>query len=208
MLNTQPYILGIAGGSASGKTTFINHLKQVFTPDQLCVVSQDNYYRSLSEQHIDANGEVNFDLPEAIDFKRLLKDLRLLKSGKEVQMAEYTFNNPKAFPKTISFKPAPIIIIEGLFIFTSKPLYKMFDLTVFIEAKTEVMFKRRLNRDLVERGIPEEQIRYQWDQHFLPAYEHHMVPHKDRVDLIIVNNDHFKNSFDVMVDHFNRLLSR
>jgi uridine kinase len=208
MSGTHPYIAGIAGGSASGKTTFINNLQKVFGKDQLCVMSQDNYYKTLSEQFVDDNGEVNFDLPEAIDFKRLIKDVRALRRGKVVEMAEYTFNNPNAFPKLIRFQPAPIIIIEGLFIFSHKPLQKLFDLTVFVEARPDVMYKRRLQRDFEERGIPESQIKYQWDEHFMPAYKNHMMPHRDEVDMVIMNNHHFKNSFNVMVDHFKGILLR
>ncbi len=207
MSESQPYIIGIAGGSASGKTTFIQNLMEVFNSKHLCVLSLDNYYKSLSDQHVDENGEVNFDLPEAIDFKRLTKDIRTLKKGKEVVMVEYTFNNPNTFPKEIRFSPAPIIIIEGLFIFSSKALSKMFDLTIFIEARTDVMFKRRLRRDFEERGIPTEQIRYQWDKHFLPAYNNHMMPHRDEVDMVIMNNGHFRTSFQVLVDHLNKILS-
>ncbi|MBI1307790.1 MAG: uridine kinase [Bacteroidetes bacterium] len=206
MSTNPPYIVGIAGGSASGKTTFINKLREVYHHQELCVISQDNYYRSLTEQLVDENGEVNFDLPEAIDFKRLIKDVKSLMQGKSVSMIEYTFNNPNAFPKEIRFDPAPVIIVEGLFIFSNKPLAKLFDLKIFIEARTDIMFERRLKRDLNERGIPEEMIRYQWESHFLPAYQQHMMPHRDEVDMVIMNNSHFDNSFQVLLDHFNKLL--
>lgn len=208
MSQSPSYIVGIAGGSASGKTTFINSLKEVFSSNELCVISQDNYYKTLTDQTIDENGEVNFDLPQAIEFRRLVKDVRSLKKGQSVQMVEYTFNNPNTFPKEIVFKPAPIIIIEGLFIFSNKPLANLFNLTIFIEAKTEVMYKRRLHRDLEERGIPERLIRYQWKKHFLPAYNKFMIPHRDYVDMVIMNNNHFNNSFHVLVDHFKHVLTK
>ncbi|MCB0735466.1 MAG: uridine kinase [Flavobacteriales bacterium] len=207
MSKTLPYIIGIAGGSASGKTTFINRLREQFNTNELCVISQDNYYKSLSDQQVDANGEVNFDLPEAIDFKRLIRDVKTLAKGQEVRMIEYTFNNPGAFPKELVFKSAPILIIEGLFIYAEDKLSRLFDLKVFIEARPDIMFKRRMKRDLNERGIPEEMIRYQWNEHFMPAYEEHMMPHRDSVDMIVVNNSHFDHSFKVFSDHCVQVLS-
>lgn len=207
MTKTKPYIIGVAGGSASGKTTLIKKLNKLYKADDLCVISQDHYYRPLSEQVIDQNGEINFDLPEGIDFERLSRDVKKLKQGKEVKIVEYTFNNPNIFPKQIVFKPAPIIVIEGLFIYTHSKLDSMFDLKLYVEAELEVMLKRRLNRDAEERGMTREQIEYQWNEHVLPAYENYLLPYRENVDLIIVNNTHFDRSFTVLTHHLNQLLS-
>ena len=195
------YIIGIAGGSASGKTTVIEELKKYFKNSELTVISQDHYYRGLSEQVIDENGEINFDRPEGIDFGRLVKDIKKLKKGQEVHLVEYTFNNPKKFPKPIVFRPAKVVVIEGLFIYQNSSLQKLMDLKVFIDAKLDVMLNRRLKRDAKERGMTRDQIIYQWENHVLPAYEEFLLPHRDEVDLIVVNNTHFKNSFQVLCDH-------
>ncbi len=207
MADKEPYIIGIAGGSASGKTTFIKELHQRYNDDQICVISQDHYYKPLSEQVVDENGEVNFDLPEGIDFKRLARDIRSLKKGKRVQIVEYTFNNPDVFPKQLVFKPAPILVVEGLFIYTSKTLSSMLDLKLYIDADLEVMLNRRLVRDARERGMTEEQIIYQWEKHVLPAYENYLLPYRDKADMVIKNNTNFGESFDHFVDHLNQLLN-
>lgn len=207
-MNTiKPYVIGIAGGSASGKTTLIKRLRALYDSTSLCVISQDHYYKPLSEQVVDDNGEINFDLPEGIDFGRLVKDVRRLKQGKEVQIVEYTFNNPSVFPKEIVFKPAPVIVIEGLFIYTDSKLDAMFDLKLYVEASLDIMLQRRLARDKEERGMTMEQIEYQWKEHVLPAYESYLLPYRENVDLIIVNNTHFDRSFDVLTDHLDKLLS-
>lgn len=206
MQNQSPYIVGIAGGSASGKTTFINELTKIYSEDSICVISQDHYYKPLSEQVVDSNGEVNFDLPQGIDFDRLVKDVKKLKKGKRVSIVEYTFNNPDIFPKQINFYAAPIIIIEGLFIFADSNLDKLFDLKLYIDAEPEIMLKRRIKRDSKERGMTEAQIIYQWEEHVMPAYTSFLLPYKSSVDMVIVNNSHFKNSFEVLLHHFDRKL--
>lgn len=206
MTANKPYIIGIAGGSASGKTTLIGRLNKLYKPGEICVISQDHYYKPLSEQVIDDNGEINFDLPEGIDFSRLVKDLKKLKKGQDVNIVEYTFNNPNVFPKQITFKVSPIIVIEGLFIYTDPKLDALFDLKLYVEASLDVMLKRRLNRDAKERGMTEKQIEYQWNEHVLPAYKEYLLPYRANVDLIIVNNTHFDRSFDVLTNHLNQLL--
>jgi uridine kinase len=202
----KPYIVGIAGGSASGKTTFIRDLKKHYRDKELCIISQDHYYKALSEQSIDNNGNVNFDLPQGIDFKRLIKDVNKLKSGKVAEIVEYTFNNPNKFPQTIRFQPAPIIIVEGLFIYTDPKLSKLFNLKLFIDAEMEVMLERRLRRDTNERAYTEEQIRYQWDFHVKPSYEQYLLPYRNEVDLVIVNNKSFKQGLEVLRNHLNKML--
>jgi len=201
------YLIGIAGGSASGKTTFIRELNKLFGVSEVCVVSQDHYYKALSEQVMDENGEINFDEPAGIDFNRLRKDLRTLKKGKKVEIVEYTFNNPKKFPKTLLFNPAPVVIVEGLFIYTDELLGKMFDLKLYIEADIELMLKRRMTRDIVERGMNEDQVKYQWNNHVLPSYERFLLPYREKVDMVILNNTHFRESFEVVTSHIRHKIS-
>ena len=203
----KPYFVGIAGGSASGKTTFIRKISEVFSVHEVCVISQDHYYKPISEQQADENGEINFDLPEAIDFRRMLKDIRSLQKGKSVDLVEYTFNNPGKFPKKLTWLPTPVILIEGLFIFHDKKLSSLFDLKIFIDANEEIKLNRRLERDFTERAMSHEQIMYQWNNHVKPAYEQYLLPYRENVDMIILNNTHFDNSFDIIVNYFKNLIS-
>jgi uridine kinase len=206
LIKRRPVFVGITGGSASGKTTFIKKLSEKFNTNQICVISQDHYYKPISEQKLDENGEVNFDLPEAIDFNRLLKDVKSLQKGEKVELVEYTFNNPKKFPKKLTWMPTPIIIIEGLFIFHHPKVAKIFDLKLFIEAKEEIKLNRRLARDFAERAMTKDQILYQWNNHVKPSYDKYLLPYREDVDMIIMNNTHFENSLNIIVNHFNTYL--
>ena len=111
-----PFTIGITGGSGSGKTYFIKKLESCFSPAEICLVSQDHYYKERDLQVTDERGVKNFDLPHSIDENKLREDILKLKRGEKLFKTEYTFNNPAAKPKILEFNPAPILIIEGLFV--------------------------------------------------------------------------------------------
>lgn len=201
------YIAGIAGGSASGKTTFIRRLTEVFGPQELCVISQDHYYKPASEQLRDEDGMINFDLPEGIDFSRLHRDIQRLRRGKRVELVEYTFNNPAKFPTTVVLEPAPVLIIEGLFIYTYPKISNLMQLKMYIDAKEELKLNRRLQRDVKERGMEEDTVLYQWNRHVVPAYERYLLPYKEEVDLVILNNEHFENSLSMVINHIKQIIA-
>lgn len=202
------YLIGIAGGSASGKTTFISKLRERFGSAELCVISQDHYYRPASEQIKDDKGMINFDLPEGIDFKRLHADLRKLRRGQPVELIEYTFNNPSKFPTTMMLRPAPVLIVEGLFIYNDPKLSAMFDLKLYIDAQHEIKLARRLQRDVAERGMDKDTVLYQWYEHVLPAYQKYLEPYKSEVDVVIMNNRQLKNGLDLLTHHLEKMIKR
>lgn len=206
MQKSDTFLVGLAGGSASGKTTFIRKLSEEFGENQVCVISQDHYYKGLSEQLRDENGKVNFDHPVGIDFNRIKKDIRKLLRGETVKIVEYTFNNPNVFPKEIIYQPAPIILLEGLFVFVDKTLNKLYDYRLYIDADDEVTLKRRLHRDTKERGMTEEEVMYQWNNHVLPAYKEFLKPHKPRADYIIKNTYSFEECFEKVREKFEEVI--
>lgn len=195
----KPFIVGITGGSASGKTFFLHSLLELFEPDQICLISQDNYYRTKDLVPKDMNGIENYDLPEAIDFDLYAKHIEDLKSGKVVTTKEYTFNRPDVIPKTLTFKPAPIIVVEGIFVFYSQTVSRLLDMKVFIDAKEHVKIKRRIIRDNDERGYDLADVLYRWENHVAPTYEQFIEPTKYGADIIINNNHHFQKGLDVLV---------
>lgn len=194
----KPHLIGITGGSASGKTMFLNDLMKSFSKEELCILSQDNYYRPREEQQIDENGVKNFDIPESIDHEAFARDVQKLKNGETVYRKEYTFNNPKVEPKDLIFKPAPIIVIEGIFVFHFKEVAELLDLKVFIDAKDFLMLKRRIIRDAQERGYDLEDVLYRFEHHVVPTYKKYIKPYKQNADIIIPNNKHFKNGMSVL----------
>jgi len=194
----NPFIIGITGGSGSGKTLFLNRLLDSFTKDEVCLISQDTYYRDRHEQPTDSKGIRNFDLPESLNFDEYLKDIQTLKSGKQIQRKEYTYNNPNAVPEIIVSKPAPIIVVEGLFVLYNKEIANLLDLKVFIDAKDSIKLKRRIIRDQQERGYDLEDVLYRYENHVMPTYEDFIRPHKKHADLIIPNHKHFDKAQAVL----------
>ena len=195
----QPLIVGVTGGSASGKTLFLNRLMEAFQSGEVCLLSQDNYYHPRDTQPVDENGVKNFDTPQSIDFQAFRHDLELLKAGKKVQRQEYTFNNPKVRPRLLEYQPAPIIIVEGIFVFHDQALAALFNLKLFIEAKNYLMLKRRIARDAVERGYDLDDVLYRYEKHVAPSYERFIEPLRYEADLVIPNNRHFDNALQVVV---------
>lgn len=203
----KPYLVGISGGSASGKTRFLRELGALFGKDEICIVSQDNYYKLVHNHTRDENGHVNYDLPECIDLDAFSSDLQKLTEGETVRRREYHFQHEIQEGDWMEFKPAPILIAEGLFIFYREDLFNRFNLKVFIEAPDEIKFQRRMQRDTLERNILPDFVHYQWHNHVMPAYRQYLLPYREKADLIINNNLHFDNSLKVVEDHFRKILS-
>jgi len=201
MENNTPYLVGVAGGSASGKTSILNALIGQFDSDQIALISQDNYYLKRSAQQKDENGEVNFDLPTAIDRNTFVLDVNRLLSWQKVTKEEYTFNNPSAKPKIFSIEPAPILIVEGLFVFHYAEIRSKMDLKVYVNASEEIRLKRRIKRDLTDRGYPESDVRYRWKHHVMPAYLDYLRPYKPNCDIILNNNVNFEKGVELLLNH-------
>jgi uridine kinase len=203
-----PYLIGITGGSASGKTHFLNSLKNLFGADEVCIISQDNYYKRAYQHQKDENGHINFDLPECIDLHLFATDIAKLKKGRSVEIEEYLFQHTDVQPQKLVFKPAKIIVCEGLFIFYQQEILEQFDLKIFINADEEIAFNRRLKRDVAERNIDEDFVLYQWKNHVIPSYRKYLLPFMAQADLIVNNNVHFEQSLKVVSDHLRSVLNQ
>jgi uridine kinase len=130
----------------------------------------------------------NFDLPETIDRKGFYADIKKLIDKQIIYKKEYTFNNPTAVPKMLEIRPAPILIVEGLFIFHFTEIAELLDLRIFLEADEDVALVRRLKRDLDERGYSHDDAFYKWQNHVVPAYREYLLPHKKECDQVVINN--------------------
>ena len=207
-MSIKPYIVGITGGSASGKTLFLTRLLSHFSPSDVCVLSQDNYYRPHHQQPIDENGIQNYDTPNSINFEEYARDILSLKSGIAVERLEYTFNNPDKKPATFTFNPAPIIIIEGIFVFYYPEMANLFDIKIFIDAKEHIKLKRRIYRDKTERGYDLEDVLYRYERHVAPTYDKYIRPFKSDADVVIPNNHDFAIGLEVIVSFLKDQLSK
>lgn len=195
----QPFIVGITGGSASGKTTFLRRLLSSFADDEICLISQDNYYHPRESQQVDAQGVTNFDLPGSIDSAAYAADVLHISQGLEVRRPEYTFNNPSAPVKELVFQPAPIVVVEGIFVFYFEEIARLLDLKVFIDVQEHVKVLRRIVRDRDERGYDLEDVLYRYTHHVAPTYDKYIKPYKHDADVIIPNNRHFDKGLEVLV---------
>jgi uridine kinase len=202
----KPYLVGIAGGSASGKTYLLKSLMNHFNMSDICLISQDHYYKSINHQLVDENGQVNFDLPEGIERELLFKDISDLLSGNCIYKQEYTFNIKKDKPEILCIEPAPIIVIEGLFIFHFTELFELFDYKVFVDADHDIKLNRRLTRDQVERGYTQDMILYQWYNHVMPAYDEYLLPYKTKCEFVIHNNDDISNEINQLSNYLKQRL--
>jgi uridine kinase len=204
--NSNCFIIGISGGSGSGKTSFIRDIKEHFNAEEICFLSQDDYYKPRELQKEDENGIKNFDLPESIELDEFYFDLVKLNNGMEVQREEYTFNNEKKSPGILHFKPATIIIIEGLFVFYEPKLFNMLDMKIIIHATDTQKIIRRIKRDRVERNYPLEDVLYRYEHHVIPSFESYIFPFINKVDLVINNNKNYDMGRDMLISYLKTLV--
>jgi uridine kinase len=203
----KPYLIGIAGGSGSGKTFFLKCFLEHFTADEVSLVSQDDYYIPVAHNMTpEENKLYNFDLPRTINQQHFEDDINKLVRGETITKTEYTFNNPNAVPKILEIKSAPIIIVEGLFILHFEKIAEQLDLKVFIEADEDVALQRRLKRDLLERGYSHDDVMYKWINHVVPAYEEFLLPFKDSCHQIVVNNTQVADDIIKITDSISKEL--
>lgn len=194
----HPFIIGITGGSGSGKTTFIKSIRESFDPSELCIISQDEYYKPRDDQQADEIGVTNFDKPFAIDHEKFFEDLETVISGNVVAKLEYTFNNEQKEASIIEYQPAPVIIVEGLFVFHKEEIRNLMDLKVFIYAKENLKVIRRIKRDQLERNYPLEDVLYRYENHVLPSYEAYIKPFIHEADIVINNNKNFEKALGLI----------
>src|ERR1700761_856627 len=203
----KPFVIGIAGGSGSGKTFFLKCFLEHFTTDEVCLVSQDDYYIPVAHtMTAEENKLYNFDLPRTIDDKHFEEDIERLLNWETIQKKEYTFNNPNAVPKMLEIKPAPILIVEGLFILHFSKIAQSLDLKIFIEADSDIALERRLKRDLRERGYSNEDVIYKWINHVVPAYEEYLLPYRGICDRVIQNNSREADEIMAVTEEISRTL--
>ncbi|MFY0599485.1 MAG: uridine kinase [Cyclobacteriaceae bacterium] len=203
---SNPQIIGITGGSGSGKTLFLKQLLTCLDPETASVLSMDNYYNPQETQPKDEKGIENFDLPESLDRERFVSDLKKLKSGEDISLNEYTFNNEDITPSLIHIKSAPIIMVEGIFSFYYKEVLDLLNLKIFVEAPEYLMLTRRITRDAKERGYDLNDVLYRFQHHVTPSFKKFIEPSKYEADLIIPNHDGFDIALEVVSNYLKKAL--
>ncbi len=185
----RPIIVGIAGGSCSGKTTFLRKLAKHFGEDRSTIIWQDNYYIDQSAKFDKDGGAVNFDHPSAIDFEYLADQLKSLKSGQIINCPTYDFATHTRTQKTIPISPRSIILVDGILIFHLERLRNLFDFKIYISASEEIRFERRLKRDTSERGRTAKGVKDQFFSQVAPMHNEYVHPTKKFSDRVINQNE-------------------
>lgn len=180
-------IIGICGGSGSGKTSILKGLKEYYKALKPALFSLDNYYLPEELQQKDENDKINFDLPSSLDREKIYADLSSLINDNIVEIPEYTFNHSQTSSK-IRIEPSELIIVEGLFVFYYRELFNLLDFSVFVDVCEKTQLERRLERDMMARGYSKEDVLYQWKNHVLPSYDAYIEPHKHLASLLVTND--------------------
>jgi uridine kinase len=196
----KPYVIGISGGSGCGKSTIVRMVCEAFPSNQISLLTQDDFYFPKEQQAIDDKGVTDFDRISSIDHDSFYDRLLDLIQGKTIELKEYVFNNDKASAKMKTINSAPIIIAEGLFVFSSEKVRSLLDLTIFVDTSDVKKVIRRIKRDRNERNYPLEDVLYRYQHHVLPSYERYIAPHKNNVDVVINNNDDVQKGVDILTN--------
>ena len=192
---SSPFILGVAGGSGSGKTYFskalVDKLNEKFKDDVCQMVCQDNFYIDQSRRFDHDGGSVNFDHPESIDFSLLAACLRKLKAGEKADIPVYDFATHTRQKNTLTAHPKKIVVVDGILIFHAAEVCSLFDERIFFETPEELRFQRRLERDVKERGRKPEGVHQQFFKQVKPMHDLYVEPSKKFAEIIVKDAGHF-----------------
>lgn len=177
-------IIGISGGSASGKTTVVNRLKEI-CEDRVELLSHDYYYKPFQELTLEERKKINYDHPNAFDTQRLIEDVKLLKDGKPINRPVYSFVEYTRLPETTCISPAKVIIVDGILIYENEELRNLLDIKVFVDTDADERLIRRIIRDVNERGRNLESVIDQYTTTVKPMHELYVEPYKTYADIII-----------------------
>ena len=195
---TKMLVIGIAGGTGSGKTTVVNNILRDLNAESVIVISQDNYYKDHPELSFDERSKINFDHPRSIDFELLKEHVALLKNGVSIEQPVYSFITHSRKEETILTHPQSVIIVEGILVLTDADLRDLFDVKIFVHADSDERLIRRVRRDIQERGRDLDEVLTRYQKTLKPMHQQFIEPSKNFADIIIPNMKK-KNSVAIKV---------
>jgi uridine kinase len=191
-------IIGIAGGTGSGKTTVVQKIIQELPTDEICVISQDSYYKDTSNLNYSQRSKINFDHPRAIDFELIIEHLKALKEGRTIEQPVYSFVTHNRTKDVIKTHPRKVIIVEGILIFNNEELRNLFDIKIFVHADADERLIRRIRRDINERGRDIKEVLDRYQNTLKPMHQQFIEPTKNYADIIIPNHKHNTVAVDIV----------
>ncbi|MDR2972594.1 MAG: uridine kinase [Bacteroidales bacterium] len=200
------YIIGIAGGSGSGKTSVVKKIVNSFPNESVCVLSQDAYYKDNGILTQEQREQINFDHPSSIEFPLLIRHLHELKSGRAVEMPTYSYITCTRQKDTIPIEPGKVVIVEGILIFTDAELRDMIDLKVFVDTEADERIIRIIQRDVNERGRGLDKSIRHYEKFVKPMHETFIEPSKKFADIIIPEGGHNAKGIDILISKIRWML--
>lgn len=199
-------VIGIAGGTGSGKTTLVEQLEKVFK-NKVIVISHDHYYKSNDHLSLEERRGLNYDHPSSFDTDMMVKHLKMLKNGKAIERPEYSFVEHTRIEKIVNIKPAKVIIVEGILVFENKKLLEQMDIKIFVDADADVRILRRLLRDVQERGRDIDSVVEQYLTTVKPMHEKYVDTSKKHANIIIPEGGFNLVAISMIVDKINAILA-
>jgi uridine kinase len=198
-------IVGIAGGSASGKTTIVNRIREQFG-DDIVVISHDSYYKAHNDLSYDERSRLNYDHPSSFDTELLIRDVMKLKNGEEVDIPVYDYAIHNRSEQTVHVIPKPVILLEGILILENKQLRDLMDVKVFVDTDADERLMRRIRRDTIERARSVASVLTQYSETVKPMHEQFVEPSKKYADLIIPRGGENLTGINIFTEHLKAML--
>lgn len=192
-------IIGIAGGTGSGKTTVVNQILKEVSVDDVTVIAQDSYYKATDDLAFNERTKINFDHPRSIDFNLLIKHLKQLRQGKSIQQPVYSFVAHNRTKDVIKTQPRKVVIVDGILIFNNEELRNMFDIKIFVHTQADERLIRRIRRDIKERGRDIDEVLSRYQDTLKPMHDQFIEPTKNYADIIIPNDSDGLNTVAIDV---------
>lgn len=206
-MNTiRPVIIGVAGGTGSGKTTVSRAIRNAVGDDRIAYIMHDSYYREVRHLPQEARARLNFDHPNSLDTALLVEHLRLLLDNISVEVPIYDFTTHGRTGEPVTVYPHPIILVEGILIFAEPELRPLFDVKIFVDTEDDIRFIRRLTRDIAERGRELESVVDQWLATVKPMHDEFVEPSKKWADIIIPHGGKNRVAMEMVVSRIESLL--
>jgi uridine kinase len=206
MKHPDPLVIGIAGGSGSGKTTVVQTILQRVGTDKIALLQHDSYYKDLSGLPTTQHLEVNFDHPNSLETELLIQHIAALRAGKPVEVPIYDFATDSRTNQTYTLTPKRVILVEGILIFTEAKLREMCDVKIFVDTDADLRFIRRLERDIHERGRTADSVIAQYQRTVRPMHLEFVEPSKRYADIIIPEGGFNTAAMDMVVARIEALL--
>ena len=202
----RPLLLGIAGGTGSGKSTVARKIVEGLPPDSVEIIDHDSYYRDHPHLDFDARSHLNYDHPDALDNDLLVAHLEEIRAGRSVDVPSYDFKSHARMPERRHLEPKPILIVEGILVFVEERVRKLLDVKVFVDTDADIRVFRRIRRDIEQRGRDFKSIREQYYTTVRPMHLQFVEPSKRWADLIIPEGGENRVALDLILGKLGRIL--